>query len=378
MSNITRTKGFSGYFTLGHRRMDDVKGIDVLSYTIQKHRVFNITSKVKLADPGMQRYIGRTQQLETSFSVATEENYNKDYRLFGNQDNLQFEDNMVYNFHESHILMKLLGYFSVQESIEFEFYHKVPISPISTFGVSESVVHSFQTAFTRGEEDGLEILPTVTYDYSSQQVHWSDIHLPRIYHNIQNHTVAIGVEETVSYQWTGRDSMVYDVVNDVWGEYTNMKIINANVLNSGIALNNVNLLLKENGEIRKYPSNQITKEQGIVTTKVVQIEKGVIQSVGIIGQDDVEIVRAAPGGDIIKKVPKPVHHGEINVKIGIVNEESSQIKQSILQTPLKMRGKNNPIPNSDGYGRTFFAQIKNMLSIRTLIFKFKNRTEKKK
>ena len=134
------------------------------------------------------------------------------------------------------------------------------------------------------------------------------------------------IGESVSFVWSGRDSYVYDVGNDAWGEYTNMKIINANVLNSGIALNNVNLLLKESGEIRKYPSNKITKEQGIVTTKVVQIEKGVIQSIGIIGQDDVEIVRAAPGGDIIKKVPKPVHHGEINVKIGLVNEESSQIK----------------------------------------------------
>ena len=373
MSIITRTKGFSGRFILIHKVRDDINGEDICSYVVQKNRVFNIPSTVILKDPGMQRLIGRTKQLETAFGVSTEQDFNKDFRTFGLQGTLFLDDDMVYYFHESQHLGQASVNLSVQEAIEFQFGRAVAFNSFSVFGVGETVIHSFQTAFTRDEEDGLEILPTITYDYSSQQVHWSDIHLPRIYHNIQNHTEALGVEEAVSYQWTGRDSMVYDVVNDVWGEYTNMKIINANVLNSGIALNNVNLLLKENGEIRKYPSNQITKEQGIVTTKVVQIEKGVIQSVGIIGQDDVEIVRAAPGGDIIKKVPKPVHHGEINVKIGLVNEESSQIKQSILQTPLKMRGKNNPIPNSDGYGRTFFAQIKNMLSIRTLIFKFKNK-----
>ena len=60
----------------------------------------------------------------------------------------------------------------------------------------------------------------------------------------------------------------------------------------------------------------------MVTTKVNNVEKGVIQSLGLIGEDD---------------------GGSITVEVGKLDEFDSQTKRIELNTPIKLRAKANHI-----------------------------------
>jgi hypothetical protein len=164
----------------------------------------------------------------------------------------------------------------------------------------------------------------------------------------------LSIGETVEYLISTPDSMVYDTINDIWLQYANMKITHANVLDGGNASNNVNLLVRENGKIHKFPSNVYTDDISIVSTKVVGMRKGVVQSFSVVGTNQDE-------------------KGATTIYVGNFGKEDSIMTGYRLEQPIKMRAKHNPIPKDAGYGTSFFAQIKNLFSIRNIVFKFKTR-----
>ena len=373
---ITRTKGYSGEFILVFRARDDVVGSDTFDYGLTKHRQFNIIETITVVMHHPTKNTGRAISLESDLSSITGLSFNSNI-VFGMQDQPLLLDEIGIIHHKSSHYGNSTNFMAVEEAVEWLRHKHVAFPILTLMKIEESVHYHLRGAFARNASTGMGLIESPTYDLFHQHV-VVPVTLKRRRANTIMHTEAMEVVEQISYQMSWRDSIVYDVKNDVWAEYTNMKITNANVLNSGNALDNVNLLLTNNGEIRKYPSNLITEEVGIVTTKIIDIEKGAVTSVGIVGQDHVvRIYETNPDDKEYYYNYVDDYRGEINVKIGLLDEEDSQVKQSRLVTPIKMRAKNNPIPGDDGYGRTFYAQIKNMLSIRRLIFKFKKRTKDK-
>ena len=353
MSVIFRTKAYSPTFTLAERQTDRFEGSDDFEYLHQKQILMNVVDKVAIVQSDPTESTGRMFNLNSIIDASEIIDYNKDFRIFGESSGMNLVEVVGYAFEDHTISRILKSAMSLGEEVSYLTESAERHHNLSFILLKESVLYergarsNYNVIQGTGARESVSVtlVRHILSPYTLQRTWVNAVYV--------DNNLTIG--ESVSFVWSGRDSYVYDVGNDAWGEYTNMKIINANVLNSGIALNNVNLLLKNNGKIRKYPSNLITEEQAMVTTKVINVEKGVIQSLGLIGEDD---------------------GGSITVEVGKLDEFDSQTKRIELNTPIKLRAKANHIPKGDGYGRTFFAQVRNMLSIRNIIFKYKERIKR--
>ena len=357
------TKGFSEPFAL-IRLVEEsiIRSADEITLAKRSNHKIDIVDRVSLISfPADTDYVYlHHKSLGSGLGLFDLPSYRVGLN-FGVPDDAGLIDNVEMFFRDATHVSVAGGSIGIGEITEWNHGEISKKSVVSRLSIGESVIFNIQYMPFKGVRMRLGVHYSVTLDIlekHKEPVSPGDP-LNTLFRNKLRHSEAMGVVERVEYEWSAPDSYVYDVKNDAWSQYTNMKIINANVLNGGNALDNVNLLLKNNGEIYQYPSNTMTDSLSIVTTKMLNMEKGAVESLGIIGKDSKWGL------------------GRVLINIGIVEKEDSQVTQHFLKTPIKMRAKNNPIPDDSGYGRTFFAQIKNMISIRNLIFKYKKRINKK-
>ena len=76
-------------------------------------------------------------------------------------------------------------------------------------------------------------------------------------------------------------SYVYHIDRNAWTKFTGLDIVSATTMTGGSELDNVNLLLENEGDISKYPSNSYTSDQSEIETKEFYIGKGVLRKMKV-------------------------------------------------------------------------------------------------
>ena len=348
------------------RRFEDGIGFDESKVkTLGKHRDVSGASEAITFNEGIGYASGGLHAIKSSIEFYEKTVY--DFKIIGTRnftiDTLGFDETLTYGFAVAPF-KRASSYLGAELAVEYT--HK--INPRKS-------VYS-ETSFEEG----------ATFEWMRS---YGSPMLPRW--TRYRRTIIeeiLSFEENTDYDFQHRDTFGYDIGKDVFYKYTNMKVINANVLNSGNALNNVNLLMDKSGRIKKYPSEYSTGDVATVTTKTINMEKGVLQGLSLSGVT--WSPNPIPGTQtVVKHIRRnPFFQGNITMYVHVEKDRHSDSDAEDSLTAyrvgepygpeVKANLEPNYVPDSAGYGRAFFAQLKGFFRIDRLIFSYKQRIEENK